>query len=621
MNTKLFGAFKTESILQESQVFDFFSISQTSKNYFILNPDFSFTSGQISVNIIGKVFDLKESLSILQIDASLKNPAEAFLIAIEKFGIESIRRFYGEFTFVFISPEKIIVGRDLMGGGPPVFYNNQYFSDKIDSFKRLKGFSYDVDLESIMTFLHLCHIPSPKTAIKDINALAPGDYLIYENEKIKIGTFYDFNDLKNSFQKSNISIDEAVEEYERLVLKSIKRRIDGTKKIGILLSGGFDSASIVHSIRNIYDGEIEGLTIGFNSHPLSETMQAKALADAYKIKYNETNLLGNELNLLPGIVSFLDNPYFEVGLILNYVVMKMAEKFNFDVILGGDGSDEMFGGDIKEVVLHNLSNKLFLNPLHTLYNKFENFRIFQNNSFLYKTQYQNTRLMDPFSFKSFGFNPFEIKRLNKLGINLPEIDYLKGESPEVKSFDDEFLKLYFYKVFRHDGTENVVFKASSMSRMFNNNLTFPFSDIEIYNFLKEISRTYKITGTYSQILNGKYEPKHLQKRYVRSKLPQNINNRKTQGGFIPLSIFFKNPDHQNLIYKIILSSQFTEKFLDKKEVERFIHDFDNQLKNQKSWFWFQQVNAIKLINLLVINLWWDTHITGKEGTQLSDFVK
>jgi asparagine synthetase B (glutamine-hydrolysing) len=321
MNTKLFGAFNAEFIVQEAQIFDYYSVIQTDKNYFILNPDFSFTTDVTSVNIIGKVFDLKETLGTLQIDTSIKNPAEAFLIAIERFGVESIKKFYGEFTFVFVSPKQTIIGRDLMGGGVPVFYNHKFFSDKIDSFKRLKGFSFDVDLESMMTFLNLSHIPSPKTAIKDISVLAPGDYLIYENKTLITATFYDFNDLKNSFHKSNISIDEAVEEYERLVKKSIKRRIEGSKKIGVLLSGGFDSASIVHSVRSIYDGEIDGLTIGFNGHPLSETPQAKALADAYKINYHETNLLGHELNELPGIVSYMDNPYLHV-----FYVSQILEK-------------------------------------------------------------------------------------------------------------------------------------------------------------------------------------------------------------------------------------------------------------------------------------------------------
>jgi len=616
MKTKLFGGFRTHP----RQFLQTLYTEQSKVNTYFIDPDYSFNSEQVSVNIIGNVFGLKETISRLKLDVSINNPAEAFFHAIKQFGVESVKNFYGEFTFVFISPEKIIIGRNLMGGGPPIFYSNHYFSDRIDNFKT-NGYPFEVDFENLMMFLHLCHIPSPKTAIKGINLLAPGDFLIWENGKITVHTFYDYADLHDSYHKSDISIDEAVIEYEKLVKKSIQRRIENKKNIGMLISGGFDSGSIAYSTRSIYNGEINGLNIGFRDHPISETQKAKALADVYNIKFHELQLTGSELNELPKMVRFLDNPFFEVGLILNYLVMGKAKGFNFDVILGGDGSDEMFGGDIKDLAVHHLTKKLFLTPLFAFYHQLWRFKSFDENSFLFKTQFQNVRLTDPFRFKSFGFNQFEIKRMNKLGLRLPEIDYMKGQKVNDKNFDDQYLKMYYYKVFRHDGTEGVVFKASSMSRMFDNSLTFPFTDIDIYNFLKKIPREYKITGTYSEILRGKTEPKHLQKRYLRSKLPSSINNRITQGGFIPLSIFFKNEATNKLIYDLILSSQFTNEFLERNEVENFIRYFENQLNNQKTWFWHQQIISTKLILLLVVNLWWDINIRSSNGVVLSDFKK
>jgi asparagine synthetase B (glutamine-hydrolysing) len=621
MKTKLFGAFRRIELLDQKQISELFALKQMGNEYFFQDSDYSFQCDQGSVNIFGKVFGLNETFSTLKPEVSTTNPAEAFFLFIRNFGVDSIKNFYGEYTFVYYSSYKIIIGRDLMGGGTPIFYTKDFFSDRLDNFKKIKGFSFEADLESIMTFVHLCHIPSPKTAIKGVCLLAPGDFLIWENGKITVKTFYDFADLYNSYQKVNITIDEAVLEYESLVKKSIRRRIENKNNIGMLISGGFDSGSIAYSTRSIFDGEITGINIGFKDHPLSESPKAKAIADFYKIKFHETSLIGNELNELPKIVEFLDNPFFEVGLILNFIVMKKSKEFNFDVILGGDGSDEMFGGDIKDLAIHHLSKKLFLTPLFALYKELWRFRVFDKNSILFKTQFQNTRLLDPFTFKSFGFNQFEINRLNKSGNKLQVVDYMKGQTVNVKNFDDQYLKAYYYKVFRHDGTEGVVFKASSMSRMFENQLTFPFTDIDIYNFLKKIDREYKITGTFSQILKGNTEPKHLQKKYLRSKLPNTINDRMTQGGFIPLSMFFKNTDDNKMIYNKILSSQFTNDFLDRKEVERFIMNFDKLIQNQKSWFWYKQINSTKLINLLVVNLWWDIHINSKKGNILSEFDK
>jgi len=621
MITKLFGAFSVKEMHSDGQITELLVPQQIDERYFLVNPDYAFKSEQGSVIIIGSVFGLNETLHLLNLETSIHNPAEAFFSAITDFGAESIKNFYGEFTFVYLSPELTIIGRDLMGGGTPVFYTEQFFSDRLDNFKKIKNFPFNPDFESLLMFLHLCHIPSPKTAIKGVNLLAPGDFLTFRNGKIEVNTFYNFKDLHESFQTNRISIDEAVDEYEKLVKKSIMRRIENRTNVGMLMSGGYDSGSIAYTTRSIYEGKIEGLNIGFKDHPLSETQKAKTLADFYKINFNESFLTGNELNELPKIVEYLDNPYFEVGLILNYFVMKIAKDYHFDVILGGDGSDEMFGGDIKDLALHHLSKKLFLTSFYSLYKELRRFRIFEKNSFLFKTQFQNVRLLDPFRFKSFGFNQSEVKRLNKTGHILPEVDYMKGQKVDIKNFDDQYLKMYFYKVFRHDGTEGVVFKASSMSRRFENPLTFPFTDIDIYNFLKKIDREYKITGSYYDLLKGKTEPKHLQKRYLRSKLPTVINDRTTQGGFIPLQVFFKNSDGNKMVFDTILSSEFTNEFLNKKEVEKFISGFDKGLQNQKAWFWQQQISSAKLINLLVINLWWDIHMNNKKGGVLSDFRK
>ncbi len=616
MKTKIFGAFHDETFLSEYNNKKLSDYKSEERRVFVLNADYSFKTQHESMYVFGRVYSLKETLDKLKISKSISNPAEAFLIAFDQKGVESIKHFYGEFTFVYISPDKTVIGRDLMGAGLPVFYNENFFSDKLDNFKKLTNFDFEADLENLMIFLHLGHIPSPETAIKSINILPPGDYLIHSSDGFSKKTFYDYTDLHNSFHTETITIDEAVAEYEKIVSKSIKRRIDGKSNIGMLMSGGFDSASIARTIRTIYDGEINGLTIGFGKHPLNETHKSKAMADVYNIKFHETNLNGDELNEIPKIVEFLNNPFHEVGLILNYMVMAKAKSFNFDVILGGDGSDEMFGGDIKDVAAHHWIKNMHLYPLFSLYSKLQKFSVFEKNSFLFKTQFINTRFVDPYRFKSFGFNPTEISRLSKDRIKLPEIEYMKGQKVPDRKFDDKLLKAYYFKVFRHDGTEIVVFKAAAMARMFESPLTFPFADIDIYNFLKKIDRKYKITGTYSEILTGNTEAKHLQKKYIRSKLPQSINDRATQGGFIPLTIFFKNKNHNKIIYEIIKSSDFTSKFLNKKMVEKFINEFENMQKKTGLWFWYMEINSCKLINLLVLCLWWDLKMNNKNVEKL-----
>ncbi len=117
---------------------------------------------------------------------------EVILNGISNFGIDYISKLNGQFSISFFDLENDIIYliRDRLGQ-KPLFYS---FDDHNLSFgsnlKSVSGISKNVKIDSseIGNFLNLGVVPSPKTILKNIYKVSPGEYLKInlKNKKIEI---------------------------------------------------------------------------------------------------------------------------------------------------------------------------------------------------------------------------------------------------------------------------------------------------------------------------------------------------------------------------------------------------------------------------------------------------
>ena len=91
-------------------------------------------------------------------------------------------------------------------------------------------------------------------------------------------------------------------------------------------------------------------------------------------------------------------------------------------------------------------------------------------------------------------------------------------------------------------------------------------------------------------------------------LPEAITNRKKQGGFAPIPIFFKEKKQRKQLTDYILSSSITQDFLHQEEVEKFLQQYNQEVQQPEKWFWYHQIKAIQFLNLLTLSIWWEIFI-------------
>lgn len=619
LQTAFFGSFKG-NFSAPNNTPDFRKIGAKSTAFVTNKPDYYLSDEEQAVYIWGRLYDLKNSCEQFNLSPVCGNPATLFLHILSNYGAKSIERFYGEFTYLFYNPTKIIIGRDTCGASIPVFYSNQYFSDSIASFKHLNDFAFEPDFDSLKTFLHLGAIPPPFTGIRSVKQLAPGEFLTWEKDKITIDRLVTFDDYSSKFGSLKISSEEAAEELERLHLNAVNRRIEGKEKIGLLLSGGYDSGGNAYAVRKLFDGAIDGFTIGFKDDTLSEVPLARILAGKFGINLHDYTINGSEINELPKIIRFLSNPFQENGLMVNFTAMKEVSGANPQIVIGGDGNDQVFGTGIRELALHHFSGKYRIEYLQKLMSYLGDFSLFAGNGLISRIQFHNLKVLNATSFTAFGFNQSEIKRLVYDKNKLRDTDFSKINHVTIKSFDDLFIAHTYFKDFCNDGCGIIIHKASAMSQLFGINLTFPYMDSDSIRFVSSLPRELRFSGKPAGIAKGHGKSKWTHKKYLQDKLPYEITHRKKQGGFAPLPVFFNDFERRKLVYEVIRKSGIIKTFLKPGAVEEFIISYESFSQKQNVWFWYRQIQAFRLFNLLVVALWWDIHIDGKNGEELKDFL-
>ncbi len=534
-------------------------------------------------------------------------------------GDDWIKLVDGEFTVIMFNPEEIYIYRDRHGAGPQIYFTATHFASHPLLFRNIKSFTVEPDPDAIATFLGIGYIPAPQTALRGVKKLPAGQLLKQKKEDQRLTRFYTFNDFLSTANTYKDGIEKATEDYKVLHQKVIKDRIENATQVGLLLSGGYDSGGNIYSLRQIYQGPAEAISIGFKNNPWTEVPLARLMAEQYNTTFHSYEIDGSEINELPVIVKQMGDPFQEGGLMVNYMAMKTASGLGLDIILGGDGNDQHFGTSAKELALNWKIRKMGLQWAQQLLSYMGKSELFDKNSTLFRLRFHNNKILHILESDCFGFPVYQAKELIP-SAQLKQYEYAKEFPETFENFDHFYLARNYLIDIEQVVNEVILFKASRMAELFGNRITFPYMATEIYNFLKTLARAYKCKGTPAEISKGKGVAKFLHKNYLKPILPSEITSRKKQGGFAPLPLFFKDQIQRQQIQVVIRKSGFYRSFASKAFIESFFNEYEEKALNENAWFWYRQLSAFKYFNLAVMALWWEIHVEGKEGSQLFDFT-
>jgi asparagine synthase (glutamine-hydrolysing) len=531
-----------------------------------------------------------------------------------KNGFSGLKSIDGDFLLIFIENEKITFFRDRHGAGSQLFYSDDFYASHLISFTELKDFTCQPDIDALFTFLSIGYIPAPQTALKGVSKLPAGHLLVVEKNKTVVTDMFSFDDFKAKNATTKLTLEEATTKYEELHKHSISNRIEGKKKVGLLLSGGYDSGGNISALRDIYQGDVVSYSIGFKNNPWTELPLAKILSERYNTKHFEYEIDGSEIMSLPDILKSTGDPFQEGGLMVNYTAMRLVKQSGErpEIILGGDGNDQHFGTSGLELALHwKLKTKGF-NGFQKLYDSISSgLPVFEKDNMFFRTKFHNKKILYVQQSDIFGFQQNQLKKLSNIGFSVKQFAYLKNQTQKFDSFNDFYFNRNFNVDIKQVINNVILYKSSRMSELFENNMTFPYMSTELYDFLSEMPVEYKFRGSLDELSKGKGKSKFLHKNYLKPKLPTEITDRKKQGGFAPLPIFIKDDNQRKILFEYIRKSALVKQLFNAESINNILTEYDLITQSKPYWFWFTQVKANRIVNLLTLTVWWDMYVEKK----------
>jgi asparagine synthase (glutamine-hydrolysing) len=155
---------------------------------------------------------------------------------------------------------------------------------------------------------------------------------------------------------------DAVEELERVLSRTIREQMVADVPLGAFLSGGVDSSVVVALMQLQSVRPIKTFTIKFDEPFYDESAHARAVATHLHTDHTELTVTADEArSVIPLLPEMYDEPFSDSSQIPTYFVSKVARS-RVTVSLSGDGGDEMFGGYPRYARTLQLWNKLRWSP-------------------------------------------------------------------------------------------------------------------------------------------------------------------------------------------------------------------------------------------------------------------
>ncbi|UCH46064.1 MAG: hypothetical protein JSV11_04970 [Nitrospiraceae bacterium] len=226
------------------------------------------------------------------------------------------------FSFLISDGEQCIAARDVLGI-KTLFYgkkdNKIYLSSELKGLIRITG---------------------------DVHEFPAGHYMDGS------GNFTPFAALPDTPPAVNgHGVETAVENIRGIIHRSFHSRIDFSLPTGSLLSGGIDSSVIASIASSAYkesfgdDARLKTFALGVGES--GDIINARKVAESLGTEHHELIVgLQELLDVLPQVIYHLESfdPSLVRSSIANYLISKFAAESGIEVLLSGEGGDEVFCG-------------------------------------------------------------------------------------------------------------------------------------------------------------------------------------------------------------------------------------------------------------------------------------
>jgi asparagine synthase (glutamine-hydrolysing) len=293
----------------------------------------------------GELFNYLELRALLEQRGrrfKTRSDTEVVVTAWAEWGPACLERFIGMFAFAIWDGRVLYLARDRFGE-KPLFYartgGRLLFASEIKAL--LTEIRPDPNLHA--GFFALEAALEPETLFRGVLSLEPGHYLSYDGEALELKRYWALPEGETDARPE----EEQAEELRALLEDSVRLRLRSDVPVGLFLSGGLDS-SLLAALARPEKVFVCRLPYG---DAYDEFPHAQAMALRLGIEPVTVTLTPEDFRReFPRIVWHLDQPIATTSSAAEFALARCARE-HVTVVLGGQGSDEAFGGYTRHVLL------------------------------------------------------------------------------------------------------------------------------------------------------------------------------------------------------------------------------------------------------------------------------
>jgi len=565
--------------------------------------------GRFSIVFNGEIYNYQELAKEYRAAGGIlktHSDTEVVLALYETWREKCLEKLRGMFAFAVLDRQEksIFIVRDRIGIKPLYFWHKDsilVFGSEIKSMLASELFRAEANFESIVDYLSFRYVPGPMSLFKDVQRLAPGHWMRWQDGDIKQQCYW----RPTIREKSTLSDAILQEQFNSLLEETVAMHRMGDVPHGAYLSGGLDSAAIVSSLTKQSTSPVKTFTVGFDWEG-DELLAARETAQLLGSEHHEIICTAKDFEVLPQIIWHSDEPLGDPIALPTYILAKEASK-HVKIVLTGEGADEILAGYLFHQavtmahhyhqwvpdVIHRMMIKPAINCVPVgLLNKGFNYPGYLGDSgkqrllsFLDLARKNNSN-----DLLTFFITLFDDKEKNNLLNKSFAYSIINNKKTNQSVSTETGLERLLMMQYANWLPDNILMRQDKMSMAHGLEARVPFLDHQLVEFMETVPRHLKLTLRKNKV---------LLRNYTATQGATHVAKRKKKAFYFPMEAYFNSQPFQDL-----LSSTLGEKQVQNRGLFRY-EAISRLIKNMqhKDFLAYKQI-----FSLISLELWFQIFI-------------
>jgi asparagine synthase (glutamine-hydrolysing) len=319
-------------------------------------------SGELAIVFNGEIWNHPELTARFSADGPYRtrSDTETILRAYRKYGTACVDHLDGMFAFVIHDrARRLLFGaRDRFGKKPlyrttrPFGRIDFAFASEVKALRACPEIASGVSLSepALVSYLLNDYVTGSRSIWDGIAQVGPGSAFTFGLPASAREGYHEW-----TFWRRRVACDDAPRAepppYEEacrtvvdLLVRAVQRRFMADVPVGVLLSGGIDSSSIVACARRAGCPPLETFSIGFGEDSFDETPFSAEVARLFGTEHHHRVFTSEELVARAERVAWMmDEPFADPSVLPTSFLCELAAE-HVKTVLGGDGADELLAG-------------------------------------------------------------------------------------------------------------------------------------------------------------------------------------------------------------------------------------------------------------------------------------